>query len=49
VLQATLERLATAGIIPALLETLTDVDEVGDLPPGWLDARAFHVEHDRLS
>jgi hypothetical protein len=49
VLQATLERLATAGITPALLEPLTDVDEVGDLPPGWLDASAFHVEHDRLS
>jgi rSAM/selenodomain-associated transferase 1 len=49
VLAATLERLAAAGITPALLESLTDVDEVGDLPPGWLDARAFHVEHDRLS
>ncbi len=37
VLQATLERLEVAGITPALLETLTDVDVVGDLPPGWLD------------
>jgi hypothetical protein len=49
VLAATLERLAAAGITPALLESLTDVDEVGDLPPGWLNAGAFHVEHDRLS
>jgi rSAM/selenodomain-associated transferase 1 len=49
VLAATLERLQGAGITPVLLEPLTDVDEVGDLPPGWLDARAFHVEHDRLS
>jgi rSAM/selenodomain-associated transferase 1 len=49
VLAATLERLQAAGITPALLEPLADVDEVGDLPPGWLDARAFHVEHDRLS
>ena len=49
VLQSTLERLAMAGIIPALLEPLSDVDVVGDLPPGWLDADAFHVEHDRLS
>ncbi|HEY0025043.1 MAG TPA: TIGR04282 family arsenosugar biosynthesis glycosyltransferase [Longimicrobium sp.] len=46
VLQATLERLEAAGITPALLEPLTDVDEVQDLPPGWQDARAFHVEHD---
>lgn len=46
VFEATLDRLATVGITPALLETLTDVDEVGDLPPGWLDARTFHVEHD---
>jgi rSAM/selenodomain-associated transferase 1 len=49
VLAATLERLATAGINPALLEPLTDVDEVADLPPGWLDASAFHVEHDQPS
>jgi rSAM/selenodomain-associated transferase 1 len=49
VLQATLERLDAVGITSALLEPLTDVDEVADLPPGWLDARAFHVEHDRLS
>ncbi len=38
VLAATLERLAAAGIAPVLLEPLTDVDEAGDLPPGWLDA-----------
>jgi rSAM/selenodomain-associated transferase 1 len=37
VLAATLEHLKAAGIAPALLEPLTDVDEVGDLPPGWLD------------
>jgi rSAM/selenodomain-associated transferase 1 len=36
VLAATLERLQAAGIIPALLEPLADVDEVQDLPPGWL-------------
>lgn len=37
VLAATLERLQTAGISPALLETLRDVDEAEDLPPGWLE------------
>jgi hypothetical protein len=37
VLQATLQRLESAGITPALLEPLTDVDEVQDLPAGWLD------------
>lgn len=37
VLAATLERLQAAGITPVLLEPLTDVDEVDDLPPGWLD------------
>ncbi|MEW5929993.1 MAG: TIGR04282 family arsenosugar biosynthesis glycosyltransferase [Gemmatimonadota bacterium] len=35
VLAATLERLRAAGIEPALLEVLSDVDEAGDLPPGW--------------
>lgn len=35
---ATLERLEVVGITPALLKLLTDVDEVQDLPPGWLDA-----------
>ncbi|MBW3569794.1 MAG: TIGR04282 family arsenosugar biosynthesis glycosyltransferase [Gemmatimonadetes bacterium] len=37
VLRTTLERLAAAGVAPALLEVLTDVDTVDDLPPGWLD------------
>ena len=31
----TLERLREAGIEPALLEELADVDEADDLPPGW--------------
>ena len=35
VLALTLERLRAAGIEPALLDTLTDVDEVEDLPDGW--------------
>lgn len=40
VLAATQERLRAAGIAPAMLETLSDVDEAEDLPPGWLeDAR----------
>jgi hypothetical protein len=37
VLTLTLERLRAAGIEPALLATLSDVDEVGDLPAGWMD------------
>jgi rSAM/selenodomain-associated transferase 1 len=41
VLARTLERLREAGIEPALLDTLTDVDEVDDLPAGWAEwARA---------
>jgi rSAM/selenodomain-associated transferase 1 len=35
VLAATLERFRTAGVEPAMLEELADVDEVEDLPPGW--------------
>ena len=35
VLARTLERLRAAGIEPVLLDTLTDVDEVEDLPDGW--------------
>jgi hypothetical protein len=35
VLAATVARLRTMGIEPALLETLSDLDEEGDLPPGW--------------
>jgi rSAM/selenodomain-associated transferase 1 len=35
VFAATVARLRTAGIEPALLETLADVDEAEDLPPGW--------------
>jgi rSAM/selenodomain-associated transferase 1 len=43
VLAATLDRLQAAGITPAMLEPLTDVDEVEDLPPGWLEAAvSFH-------
>lgn len=37
VLSATLERLREAGIDPAMLEPLRDVDTVDDLPPGWLE------------
>jgi uncharacterized protein len=33
----TLRRLADAGIEPARLPELTDVDEAGDLPPGWAE------------
>jgi len=41
VLARTLERLGAAGIEPALLDTLNDVDEVDDLPAGWAEwARA---------
>lgn len=35
VLAATLERFRAAGVHPALLEELSDVDEADDLPPGW--------------
>ncbi|HEX2080016.1 MAG TPA: TIGR04282 family arsenosugar biosynthesis glycosyltransferase [Longimicrobium sp.] len=35
VLTATLERFRAAGVDPVLLEELSDVDEVEDLPPGW--------------
>ena len=37
VLRLTLDRLRDAGIEPALLEPLSDLDEASDLPPGWLD------------
>jgi rSAM/selenodomain-associated transferase 1 len=37
VLAATLERFRAAGIHPPLLEELADVDEVEDLPPGWIE------------
>jgi uncharacterized protein len=36
VLAATLERFRAAGIEPALLEELADVDRAEDLPPGWI-------------
>lgn len=38
VLAATLDRFRAAGIVPAMLEALADVDEVDDLPDGWLPA-----------
>lgn len=44
VLAATLARLKAAGVESALLEGLSDVDEVEDLPEGWLD---FSVETER--
>ena len=37
VLAATLARFRAAGVEPAMLETLSDVDEVEDLPEGWMD------------
>lgn len=37
VLRTTLERFSAAGVQPAALEELADVDTVDDLPPGWLD------------
>ena len=41
VLARTLDRLRAAGVEPALLDTLSDVDEVDDLPAGWAEwARA---------
>lgn len=36
VLAATLARFRAAGVVPAMLEELADVDEVEDLPEGWL-------------
>lgn len=36
----TVLRLRSAGIEPIVLETLCDVDEVEDLPPGWLPSPA---------
>jgi rSAM/selenodomain-associated transferase 1 len=35
VFQSTLKRLGAAGVDPAALEVLSDVDTVDDLPPGW--------------
>ncbi len=35
VFAATVARLREAGIEPALLEALADLDEAADLPPGW--------------
>jgi rSAM/selenodomain-associated transferase 1 len=37
VLAATLARFRAAGIEPAMLEALSDVDEVEDLPPEWME------------
>ena len=36
VLAATLDCMRAAGVHPAMLETLSDVDTVEDLPPGWV-------------
>lgn len=41
VLAATLDRLRAADADPALLDTLADVDEVQDLPPGWAESAAI--------
>jgi rSAM/selenodomain-associated transferase 1 len=37
VLARTLDRLRAAGIEPAFLDTLSDVDEMDDLPAGWAE------------
>jgi rSAM/selenodomain-associated transferase 1 len=37
VLARTLERMRAAGVEPALLPTLADVDEADDLPAGWAE------------
>jgi rSAM/selenodomain-associated transferase 1 len=37
VLRTTVERFGAAGVRPAALEVLADVDTVDDLPPGWLE------------
>lgn len=37
VLARTLERMRAAGVEPALLDTLADVDEAADLPAGWAE------------
>lgn len=37
VLARTLERMRAAGVEPALLPTLADVDEAQDLPAGWAE------------
>ncbi len=46
VLAATVARLREMGIEPALLETLGDVDEAADLPPGWREWAAAADEPD---
>lgn len=38
VLAATLQRLRAAGVDPAMLPALADVDTVDDLPPGWAES-----------
>ena len=44
VLARTLERLRSMQMEPALLEELADVDEAGDLPPGWREWAASGEE-----
>lgn len=44
VLRATLDRLHAAGVEPAMLEVLSDVDTVDDLPPGWLDQSSMDAD-----
>jgi uncharacterized protein len=44
VLGATLARFRAAEIEPAMLEALADVDEVGDLPEGWMEDSLSAVE-----
>jgi hypothetical protein len=44
VLRTTLERFSAAGVEPAALEVLADVDTVDDLPPGWLERASIDPE-----
>jgi uncharacterized protein len=41
VLEVTLERFAAAGITPAMLPELNDVDTADDLPEGWIEGERW--------
>jgi glycosyltransferase A (GT-A) superfamily protein (DUF2064 family) len=36
-MEVTLKRFAAAGITPAMLPELNDVDSTDDLPEGWIE------------
>ncbi|HEX8392086.1 MAG TPA: TIGR04282 family arsenosugar biosynthesis glycosyltransferase [Longimicrobium sp.] len=48
VFDATMRRLRAAGFEPVVLETLRDVDEAQDLPPGWLPEAATDAPADNV-